>query len=80
MLHLPTADVHLDLTGVDARAPEWHDARRAGIGSSDAPVITGHDSYRTPWELYLTKRGELPGAIRTDLVERREHVFTLASL
>lgn len=42
------------------RTPEWHEQRRSGIGSSDAPIIAGV----TPWgdihELWLQKLGLAP--------------------
>jgi predicted phage-related endonuclease len=39
-------------------AAEWLDARRAGLGSSDAPVLLGLLTYgRTPLQLYHEKRG-----------------------
>src|SRR5262249_20341750 len=34
--------------------------RKQGIGSSDAAVILGLDRFRSPFELYLDKAGELP--------------------
>lgn len=37
----------------------WLQLRRAGIGGSDAAVITGHSPYKTPLALYYEKTGEL---------------------
>jgi putative phage-type endonuclease len=33
--------------------------RRSGIGGSDAPAVLGLSKYKTPFELYLEKRGEI---------------------
>lgn len=38
----------------------WLAARRAGIGSSDIAAVLGISPWRSPLELYLDKRGELP--------------------
>lgn len=40
----------------------WLQARRQGIGGSDAPAAVGLSKWRTPLELYLDKRGELETA------------------
>lgn len=37
--------------------PEWHDARRAGLGGSDAGIILGLSQYTTPRQLWLLKTG-----------------------
>jgi putative phage-type endonuclease len=39
---------------------EWKEARRGGIGGSDAAVVLGVSPWKTPLELYLEKRGEGP--------------------
>ena len=44
----------------DLARPEWLDARRKGIGGSDAAAILGLDPFKTPLAVYLDKRGELP--------------------
>jgi predicted phage-related endonuclease len=46
----------------DAPEDEWLAARRAGIGSSDAPMILG--LWPSPLRVYLDKRGELPAEDR----------------
>jgi len=38
--------------------PEWHAWRNAGLGGSDAPIVTGESPYRTPLQLYREKIGE----------------------
>ena len=54
------------------RSPEWHEDRKAGIGSSDAPIITGDAprSWGDPIELlqglYGEKTGLLDAADRPD--------------
>lgn len=37
---------------------DWLEARKKGIGGSDAPIICGVSPWRTPYQLYLEKRGE----------------------
>ena len=37
---------------------EWHERRKSGLGGSDAPVACGISPWRTPFQLYLEKRGE----------------------
>ena len=44
----------------DLSRPEWLNARRKGIGGSDAAAILGLDPFKTPLAVYLDKRGELP--------------------
>jgi len=47
----------------DARAAaraEWLEARRQGIGSSDAPVILGLTTWKSPLALYAEKAGLVP--------------------
>lgn len=39
---------------------QWLAARRAGIGGSDVAPILGLSKWRTPLDVYLDKRGELP--------------------
>jgi putative phage-type endonuclease len=43
----------------DADRAAWLEARRRGIGGSDAAAACGLDPYKTPLQLYLEKRGEL---------------------
>lgn len=42
-----------------AGTPEWHAARRLGIGASEVGVLFGCDPYRSQSELYASKVGEL---------------------
>jgi putative phage-type endonuclease len=39
------------------RTPEWYEWRRAGIGASDIPVLTGNSPYTSKRELFLQKKG-----------------------
>lgn len=50
----------------------WHDARRKGIGGSDAPIIIlGNDHpFTTPYELWQDKMGRLPPAKETAPMRR----------
>lgn len=52
----------------DAPESEWLEARRTGIGSSDAPLILG--LYPSPLRVYLDKRGELPPEDRESTEDR----------
>lgn len=38
---------------------EWLEARRGGIGASDAPAVCGVSPWKTPLHVYLEKTGEL---------------------
>lgn len=42
---------------MDQGTEKWHEWRKAGQGSSDAPVIMGVSPYKTPYQLYLEKLG-----------------------
>lgn len=46
----------LTLPSTDRSA--WLALRRSGIGGSDAPAVMGLSKWRTPFEVYLAKRGE----------------------
>lgn len=48
-----------DLVATDQRAA-WLEHRRSGIGGSDVAAILGLSRWRTPLDVYLDKRGELP--------------------
>ena len=37
--------------------PEQRERRKLGIGASDSPIIMGYSSYKTPYQLYLEKKG-----------------------
>lgn len=39
---------------------QWLDERRSGIGGSDAAVVLGISPWKTRYQLFLEKRGELP--------------------
>lgn len=55
---MSAADVLIRTENLDR--PGWLQARRAGIGGSDAAAILGLDPFKTPLAVYLDKRGELP--------------------
>lgn len=40
--------------------PQWLEARKHGIGSSDASAVCGCNQYRTAYEVYMEKTGQLP--------------------
>lgn len=44
----------------DLTREQWLEARRDGIGGSDAAAILGLDPFKTPLAVYLDKTGELP--------------------
>ncbi len=50
----------------DADTPEWYEARKTGIGASEAAAACGQSQYKTPYELYLQKRGEIPETEEND--------------
>lgn len=52
------ATVLADTRGMDRKA--WLEARRQGIGSSDAAAVAGLNPWRSPLAAYLDKLGELP--------------------
>ena len=43
---------------MDQGTNAWLEWRKGGIGSSDAPVVMGVSPYKTPYQLYLERRGE----------------------
>lgn len=47
----------------------WLDARRKGIGGSDAAAILGLDPFRTPLQVYLDKTGQLPDDEPNEAIE-----------
>lgn len=53
--------------------PEWLEARRGGVGSSDIPVIAGESPYRSAYELWAEKTGRVapsePDAEQAELFE-----------
>lgn len=42
---------------MDQQGYDWHEFRRNGIGSSDAPIVAGISPYSTRYKLWLTKTG-----------------------
>lgn len=40
---------------------EWLEKRRKGIGGSDAGAVCGVNPWRSPYQVWLEKRGEAPG-------------------
>lgn len=51
--------MNAQLKPIENRA-EWLEARRQGIGGSDAPAIVGVSPWRTPLDVYEDKLGEAP--------------------
>lgn len=49
---------------------EWLLQRQEGIGGSDAAAALGQSRFKTPYQLYLEKRGELP----PENLDEKEHV------
>lgn len=61
---------------------EWHDERRTGIGSSDAPAILGLSPFASPLDVYLEKIGEAeprPDTAFTEWGRRLEDVIADAA-
>lgn len=48
---------------------KWHEWRRQGVGSSDAPVILGVDDRKTRLQLYLEKLGRAREESRAEYLE-----------
>lgn len=48
----------------------FHEARRKGIGGSDAPVILGLSKWKTPLQLWLEKTGRLGETADTPILRR----------
>lgn len=44
---------------------EWLKSRQGGVGASDVAIILGLSSFKTPYQLYLEKRGEYPASPET---------------
>lgn len=47
------------IIGLSQGSPEWHIWRKAGLGSSDAPVLLGVSPWKTIEQLFLEKIGEV---------------------
>ncbi|QFR68470.1 YqaJ viral recombinase family protein [Companilactobacillus paralimentarius] len=45
---------------VDMNEAQWLANRRGGIGGSDVSAILGINKYRTPFEVWLDKTGQIP--------------------
>ncbi len=56
-------------TQLVANTPEWHEARRQGIGGSDAAVIFGLSPFMDAFELFAIKRGTAPPKESTEAQE-----------
>ncbi len=39
--------------------PKWLEMRRTGLGGSDAPAIVGMSKWKSPWDLWLEKTGQV---------------------
>lgn len=50
----------IELAKVQQGTPEWLQIRRQGLGGSDAAAALGISAYKTPYALWLEKRGEAP--------------------
>lgn len=63
-------------------SPEWHEERRGGLGSADAPAILGLSPYATPLDIYQEKMGEAvsrPDTAFTEWGRRLEDVVAEAA-
>lgn len=50
----------LDLRVHATHSAAWHEARRLGIGSSDAPAVCGMDRWGTPYSVWASKVMDVP--------------------
>jgi putative phage-type endonuclease len=57
---------------------EWHEHRREGIGSSDAPIILGVSPFKTPHQLYLEKIGRAKSDVSNWATERGNRLEPVA--
>lgn len=46
------------LISAEHGTPEWHAVRSSGIGGSDAAAVLGLSKWKTPYQVWLEKRGE----------------------
>lgn len=54
-------EIIADLDEIGADSPEWHQLRLSGLGGSDAGVVAGVSTWRSPYELWSEKvAGVLP--------------------
>jgi len=72
----------MQIINVTPNTPEWLEIRKQGIGGSDAAVVLGMSKYSTPYELWLSKRGELNDTPSPELqkIYRRGHLLETAIL
>lgn len=56
------------ITTADMSRDEWLDARRAGIGGSDAGTIMGFNPYKSAYQLFLEKTGQFYEKIENDAI------------
>ena len=72
----------MQVINVTPNTPEWHEIRRQGIGGSDAAAVLGMSKYTTPYEVWLSKRGELNDMPSPELqkIFRRGHLLEPAIL
>lgn len=73
------------LLDLDQNTVEWEKFRLEKIGSSDAPIILGVSPWKTPFQLWLEKRGDTHKAASKphmqrghDLEEKARHAFEKA--
>jgi putative phage-type endonuclease len=52
--------------GPDALTPEWHAARKNGIGASEAAAACGLSPWKTPLDIYCLKLGLIPEVVEND--------------
>ena len=52
--------------------PEWEEWRRMYIGASDAPVIMEVSPYKTPYQLFLEKKGKSSPKVNRSMIYGRE--------
>lgn len=53
----------------------WLDARRQGLGGSDAAVVLGISKWKSPWDLWLEKTGQAVDAEDEDDEKRQNRLF-----
>ncbi|AVK98878.1 hypothetical protein FCT18_14580 [Lysinibacillus sphaericus] len=56
------------ITTADMSRDEWLDARRSGIGGSDAGTIMGFNPYKSAYQLFLEKTGQFYEKIENEAI------------
>lgn len=70
--------IKLSTSTIYSDKASWLEARRHGIGGSDAPIIMGVNRWSSPYELACRKRGLLPEREQTEAMEMGQLIEPIA--